>query len=437
MWQPTLRIRNPRPNRIPTRTRYGPSICAVAVLAGALLVSACDTPPPSQDVASQWQFIDVPAAPGSLAAELTVADDGPVLSWLEPLSTESGAGHRLRAAAWDEGSWGPPRTLIESEIMFANWADRPQLQAVPGSGWVAAWLDKLGDDTYAYGLQLATGGASLQGPWLRRGLLHDDASASEHGFVTWLPGPEGVHAFWLDGRRMPEGGDMQLRTTLLPASTWSQDATPLPSPPSSTLLDDRVCECCATDSAMGADGPLVVYRDRSAEEVRDIAIVRWQGSGWSEPRAIHRDGWRITGCPVNGPVVAAVGQRVVVAWFTVVDGASRINLAWSDDAGATFGPPFVVDADKPLGRLDLAMQGTDIAWLSWLATGTQGAEVRVQRFHADGKESPSQAVAQVSAQRSAGVPRLVSDDAHLFLVWRQDGELAGLRSARLGWDKSE
>ena len=36
-------------------------------------------------------------------------------------------------------------------------------------------------------------------------------------------------------------------------------------------LDDRVCECCSTSAAMTANGPVIVYRDRSADEVRDIA----------------------------------------------------------------------------------------------------------------------------------------------------------------------
>ncbi len=39
-------------------------------------------------------------------------------------------------------------------------------------------------------------------------------------------------------------------------------------------LDNRVCDCCQTSTAITANGPIVVYRDRSDEEIRDISIVR-------------------------------------------------------------------------------------------------------------------------------------------------------------------
>ena len=68
---------------------------------------------------------------------------------------------------------------------------------------------------------------------------------------------------------------------------------------------------------MTAEGPVVVYRDRSEaeKEIRDISIVRLKGKKWSAPRPVFQDGWRLNGCPVNGPAVAAAGRRVAVAWF--------------------------------------------------------------------------------------------------------------------------
>ena len=40
-------------------------------------------------------------------------------------------------------------------------------------------------------------------------------------------------------------------------------------------LDGRVCDCCQTTAAITNDGPVVVYRDRSDDEVRDMSIVRY------------------------------------------------------------------------------------------------------------------------------------------------------------------
>src|SRR5687768_4809384 len=82
-----------------------------------------------------------------------------------------------------------------------------------------------------------------------------------------------------------------------------------------TQLDERVCECCQTSAAVTSAGPIAVYRDRSATEVRDIYIVRQVNGSWTSPQPVYADNWQINGCPVNGPSVAADGSRVAVAWL--------------------------------------------------------------------------------------------------------------------------
>ena len=58
-----------------------------------------------------------------------------------------------------------------------------------------------------------------------------------------------------------------------------------------------VCECCQTSMAISGDIPIVVYRDRSEGEIRDIYYSRYIDSNWTEPHPIHNDGWEINGCP--------------------------------------------------------------------------------------------------------------------------------------------
>ena len=36
------------------------------------------------------------------------------------------------------------------------------------------------------------------------------------------------------------------------------------------LVDDLVCDCCQTDVAETAHGPIGVYRNRTRQEIRDI-----------------------------------------------------------------------------------------------------------------------------------------------------------------------
>ncbi len=217
------------------------------------------------------------------------------------------------------------------------------------------------------------------------------------------------------------GGAMELRTALLGGG---------PAPPS-TLLDPRVCECCSTDAATTSEGPIVVYRDRSAGEVRDVAVVRATAEGWSAPRTLHADGWEIHGCPVNGPAVAADGGRVAVAWYTAPGGKPRVLLVFSADAGASFGPPVMIDHDRPLGRVDVALDDGGHALVSWLGSVGERAEIRLRRVSPSGEPGPVQPIAATTQKRSAGVPRMVRDGDRLVFVWVEDAKPTRLRAAVL------
>lgn len=347
-------------------------------------------------------FIDPAAASGSLAAEWS-AGGGLWLSWLEPQPE----GHRLVASQWTDGQWQPVNEVARGAEIFANWADRPSLVA-SRRGLGAHWLEKLAEHTYAYGVQ--TTSRDDHGTWRPGGLLHDDASATEHGFVSYAVADDGTtRAFWLDGRQMAEGGDMQLRTADLNFGAGGR-------PPESEVLDPRVCECCDTDAAWTSEGPLVVYRDRDADELRDIAIVRRQADGWSEPVLIHADGWKIEGCPVNGPAIEARDQRVAVAWFT----AARdplVQVAFSNDAGAGFSPPTPVSPGPTLGRIDLVLTESGDALVSWVALLGDSAEIHWRRVSPDGHRGPIHRVAPMDAGRSGGVPRLMKRGDHLYFAW--------------------
>ena len=98
-----------------------------------------------------------------------------------------------------------------------------------------------------------------------------------------------------------------------------------------TELDNRVCDCCQTSATMTTNGPVVVYRDRSEEEVRDISIVRNVNAKWTQPQTVGLDNWKIAACPVNGPSVDAIDNTVAVAWFTVTKGIGDVRVVFSQD----------------------------------------------------------------------------------------------------------
>ncbi len=260
---------------------------------------------------------------------------------------------------------------------------------------------------------------------------HRDGTATEHGFVSLFSLNDTVGALWLDGREMSGSGHamhgsadeaMSLRAALL---------TPHGGTTGDWLIDDRVCDCCQTDTAVTPDGIVAVYRNRTEDELRDISLVRFDGKTWSRPRQIAEDGWRIAGCPVNGPAVTARDERVGAAWFTAADGASRVYFAQSSDSGKTFGERVRVDAGAPLGRVDVVLLD-DGAIVSWLGQTEQGdAEIRLRRIDAASEAGDALVLTGTSAARSSGFPQMVLSADRLVLAWTETATPSRVHTAVL------
>ncbi len=437
--------------------REGRMLGSALALGLALSLTACgEAPPPGSDLA-QWDRVDhtSPAPVGSGEPNLFATPDGRTfLSWLEPL--EGGERHALRfsllpAERWeDPEGWSPPRTIVTGDDFFVNWADFPSIHVLPDGRMAAHWLVRSGPDTFDYDVHVAWS-MDDGDTWSDSVVPHRDGTLSEHGFVSlfpWTVGPPGseeepaLGAVWLDGRDFASGSEdpeMSLRfTTLQPGGLGEE-----------ILLDERICDCCQTSAAVTAQGPVVVYRDRTEEEIRDISIVRAvadspgaaagesglgaeEGSGlaWTDPVPIHEDGWVIPACPVNGPMVAARGQLVAVAWFTAAQDTPRVKLAFSTDAGASFGPPIQIDDGDPLGRVAVVLseRGTGEegdqgqAFVSWLERTEEGADIRVRAVEGPGATpggtvGPSFTLAQTTHARSGGFPRMTALDGGILLAW--------------------
>lgn len=375
----------------------------------ALLALACSAGGPeaaAPEVASALG--SPPAAEHSFAPYLTGGGGELLLTWIEPLG--EGA-HRVRFARWTEAGWGAPATVTEGADLFANWADTPGVVRGGDDALYAHWLAETGSEKYAYSILLARS-VDHGATWEPLGPLPDDDTPTEHGFVSWVPEADGARAFWLDGRQWVEGGPMSLRTARVGSAGVSGAAR----------LDARVCDCCPTAAAMGEGGPLVVYRDRSEDEIRDIYRMSWAGGGWGEPEPVAVDGWRIEGCPVNGPRVAARDGREAVAWFTAAGDEAAVRMVFAGP-GATpsteRSTPLRVDDGRPLGRVDLELGegGAWVIWLEALAERRERAEVRLRWVSDAGELSESRAVAETGSARASGFPHLARLGERLVLAW--------------------
>lgn len=188
------------------------------------------------------------------------------------------------------------------------------------------------------------------------------------------------------------------------------------------LLDERVCDCCQTASAMTEMGPVVIYRGRSADEIRDIRVVRRLDNGWTDPVKVHDDGWRIQACPVNGPALIARGAELAAAWFTLgADGTPRVEVVGSRDAGASFRHLATLGQDQALGRVDLAWWGQGFL-VSWLDQVDGTAQLRVAHFDQHGELAGMHELAALDAGRVSGFPRLIGlANRQLLVAWTGSG----------------
>jgi hypothetical protein len=396
--------------------------CATTLALVALL--GCETSERDRAVLGPIDTLVSPAATGSGEPNLATGPDGRVyLSWLEP---HGNSAHALRFSTLEEGGWSAPRTIAQRSDFFVNWADFPSLIPLSKRTLAAHWLQRNGTAKYAYEVRITH---SIDGgeTWSEPLVPHRDGTATEHGFVSLFPFRDSLGAIWLDGRNFaaaPTGAGanmMLVMTAIAPTGGAGPEH----------VLDERVCDCCQTSLAMASSGPVVAYRDRLEGEIRDISVSRWSDTGWSRGTVVHADNWRIDACPVNGPAIDAAGDRVAVAWFTSARDTARVYLAWSGDAGASFGPPIRIDDGNPVGRVDVELNDEGIAVVSWVEfTSGQQADVRVRRVNADGTRSASMVVARTSGGRASGFPRMTARGDDLILAWTEAGTPSRIRVAR-------
>lgn len=349
---------------------------------------------------------------GSSKPFLTAGPDGDLLlSWLEPVGDGSWA---LKVVTRHRGQWLEPRTVLQHDRFFVNWADFPSVVETSNGAWLAHWLEKTEAKPYAYHVMVSSSsdrGAS----WSPPRTAHADRSPTEHGFVAMVPGSTGsVSLAWLDGGQMTdEGGAMALRSaTWLPNGTLSQE----------TVVDARTCECCQVSMARGGNGLVVAYRDRSDDEIRDIAVARELGGRWTRPVIVHRDGFATRACPVNGPAIDASGHEVVVAWFTAANGELRVKAAFSHDGGASFDRPLRIDLGNTVGRVQTRMIGPGAALVVWLEATADGAEWMARRVTSTGSVGRPTTLGRTSRSRDAGFPRSVVEGGQLYTAWSEPGQ---------------
>lgn len=371
-----------------------------------------------EKVTNTWKldYMDFPGKNPSSLPVLSSSEGGLLLSYVS-ISKDTLA--ELYVSRLDGESWTAPQVVTQGTDWFVNWADFPAVVENEGN-LLAHILKKSSPATFSYDIQLQALPKDAR-TWLTDIPLHQDSTLTEHGFVSAIAySDSSFFITWLDGRATAGGGhshesqagSMSLRAAEVDFSgrvIWDD------------LLDARTCDCCQTTVAMTREGPIVLYRNRSDREMRDIAITRLVKGAWTEPQLIYADGWQIAGCPVNGPKVAAIDQTVLAAWFTDARQESSVKVAFSTNSGADFDKPQLISEKEALGRVDVVLLNEDEGLVSWMEMQDDSTYLMVQKVNRQRSFFPKQRVASMDPGRKSGFPQLELAGDRVYFAWTEVG----------------
>lgn len=341
---------------------------------------------------------------------LTSSNGSLALTWI---SSDKDMNASLNFRQFKNKQWTNSQTLAIGSDWFINWADFPT-HAINGDRVLTSYLKKSASGTYTYDVFLNL--QKLSGEKIKEDfILNTDGFKAEHGFVSIAEGNnEGFFITWLDGRNTVEkelNGNHKPMTIRFAEITTAGDIV------NEIELDSSVCDCCQTSITNTDKGPIVVYRDRSDKEIRDIYVTRNIDDGWETPVPVYNDEWEIYGCPVNGPKVVSNSNNLAVSWFTVADGKPSVNLSFSESYGSSFSNPIKINDYTAIGRVDVAFLNDNEVLVSYLEVDDIGTYLRLKKVSIDGKVSKPITISKIDSGRNTGVPQLEILDNEIFIVW--------------------
>jgi len=347
----------------------------------------------------------------------------------------------LKYAIMEKYDWSKPKEIVNGADWFVNWADFPTLAVFAGSelNLMASYLQKNSrGKTYDYDIRLAS--SNSNGERFRLiDSLHTDIPG-EHGFVSIQPFSYNKNLIvWLDGSTMTNeqsdssisshehGGNMQLMAAFVDINGRITDRT---------VLDEMTCECCQTDITMTPKGPVVVYRNKAEDHTRDIYMTRYNDGKWSAPKSIHDDNWVIHGCPVNGPAIAAVNNKVAVVWYTESKEKPSIYFSISENAADSFSNPIKLNTKFTDGRLDICWLSKDMLAISYLdkkVMKADHAQIHVSLFDGTGNFMADHVITETSSKRKSGFPVMQNVKDIIYLAYTQisEGDHSVVKSKRI------
>lgn len=355
-----------------------------------------------------------PVSENSVQPYLFAKGSDLLMSWTEK---ENDSVFFLCFSKMTNDRWTEKVRIKKGQDWFVNWADFPSVSGT-NNNLITYYLKKSDKETFAYDIFLKQS-VDAGKTWEIEHKLHNDTTKTEHGFVSFTASrSDSFFISWLDGRNTNNTGHnhghaesegaMQIRVAEIMSNGVKKNEI---------VLDSRTCDCCQTSTSLTEDGPIVVWRDRSDQEIRDIYFAKQKDGNWTEPKPVFQDNWEINGCPVNGPKSAVRGNSVAVAWFTAADNIPKVKLSFSKDNGDSFDDPIVMSQGKAIGRVDLLMLDRSNALISWMESTDDAALVKIAKVDTDKKIKKIITAGEISSSRSSGFPQMELIGDQIYMAW--------------------
>jgi hypothetical protein len=372
-------------------------------------ISGCHANGAESVTSTSLREITSPAASGSFSPRVTSRPDGSViLSWLEPQGDTAAA---LRLSLWRNEAWSEPITITAAQPFSRHPSESPGVIALSDRNLIAYWSQKPPNEkirTQEVDVYFAV--STDRGVHWTAPTLANRAGTGEESSYPSAARVDATHAalIWLDGTNWKK----EKRVALMSSVVQSDGSAT-----QSTVIDPDTCTCCPTSVVQTGSGLVAAYRGHTTENIRDISLLRNVQGRWSLPRIAHADNWHIAGCPVNGPQLDVDGAATALIWFSAPEDQPAVKLAFSNDAGSSFGPPVRIDEGNVIGRTQVVLLPRRSALAFWLENKSGTTRLLGRRVHEDRTlETPF----EVARGVGLGYPHAVRSAKGVVVTWADE-----------------
>jgi len=361
-----------------------------------LLLGLTNCVSPNIPLEKNTSYLPFEASSSLKTPRLSSTQNSLVLSWVDTSASIT----QLRFSVYRDKQWSQAFTAAKGQNWFVNYADYAAVTAIDEQHFIASWLEQSSKTGTQYQFKIKQSFDAGK-TWLATTspLVVKDG---EHGFISVLKKDNDAFFTWIS----QVGSDYQILSSALNADNqWSANH----------VVDDSSCSCCHTDMAAQGSRVLSVYRNRTKDEIRDIALNSYQNQQWSIAAVIHNDGWKINGCPVNGPSISANEDSTIIVWHTFAKNIPQVKLLTQHKGRQS---RVILLDEQGIGYTDSAIVDDEMALISWLSISDDvlmkiqainlldGSLGNIKRFKID--------------QQTIGFPSIAVFDEQLFVVNESD-----------------